>query len=322
MRREGRTLSLFIIGNKPEMKSMSLDQDAITGSGGVLLYADDTLEDLQRAGYRLIQKARGFRFGMDSVLLAAYAASFYARSSGRRMRVVDLGAGCGAVSLLLAARLTGARVTGIEIDPDSCETMQRNIRLNRLENRMTAIFGDIRLLAAGQAGSMDLSPGSFDLAVSNPPYEVFQPARTSGSLPERSSRRRAREETDLSLDDLVRAAARLLRSGGRLVMVHQVRRLPDIICALHSHGLAAQTMRLIETLPGKPPVTFLLSAVRQGRPGGFVAGPALHIRDRDGNLSDEITQMYGLDLPLSRSQLMDGLQPMATTPAGGEGDQL
>jgi len=278
-----------------------------TDDGDVTLYPDDTLEDLQRAGFRLIQKKRGFRFGLDSVLLAAYAAAFYAKVPTRQMLAADLGAGCGAVSLLLAARLPGARVTGLEIDPVSSETFARNIRLNRLENRMTAVQGDIRSLAAGQLASEHLLPGIFDLVVSNPPYETFQPARLPDEKPELVSRRRAREETDLDIKDLIRASSRLLRSGGRLVLIHQVRRLPDIFCSLPEHGLAAKTMRLIETLPGKPPTTFLMSATRQGRPGGFIAEPPLLVCSRPGVWSDEAAALYGLEPPLSDAARMCGL---------------
>jgi hypothetical protein len=63
---------------------------------------DETLEDLQRDGLRLIQLRDGFRFGEDSVLLAAYAAKLV--RSRRHLQVADLGAGCGAVSILLASR--------------------------------------------------------------------------------------------------------------------------------------------------------------------------------------------------------------------------
>ncbi|HAL73908.1 MAG TPA: SAM-dependent methyltransferase [Clostridiales bacterium] len=261
----------------------------------VALYPDDTLEDLQRAGFQLIQKKRGFRFGLDSVLLAAYAASFYAKTPTRRLCVADLGVGCGAVSLLLAARLPNAQVTGLEIDSVSCETFERNIRLNHLENRFKAVQGDIRDLAAGKHAHLALSAGSFDLVISNPPYETFQPTRRQAESEEWQSRRRAREETDLSLSELIQAASRLLRSGGRLVLVHQMRRLPDIFCVLRNFGLEAKTMRPIETLPGKSPVTVLISALRDGRPGGFAADAPLLICSKPGVWSAETALLYGLE---------------------------
>jgi len=271
-----------------------VDNNEEQGSKVVIL-PDDTLENLQRAGFQLIQKKHGFRFGLDSVLLAAYAASFYVKTPARRLLVADLGVGCGAASLLLAARLPNAQVTGLEIDAISFETFERNIRLNHLDTRLTAVRGDIRDLAAGKHDQATLAAGSFDLVISNPPYETFQPARRQAASKEQQSRRRAREETDLSLSELIRAASRLLRSGGRLVLVHQVRRLPDIFCELRQYGLEAKTMRPIVTLPGKSPVTVLISAVRNGRPGGFTAAAPLLICSQPGIWSAETAELYGLE---------------------------
>ena len=39
-----------------------------------LIREDETVEDLQLGGLQLLQKKTGFRFGMDSVLLADFAA--------------------------------------------------------------------------------------------------------------------------------------------------------------------------------------------------------------------------------------------------------
>ncbi len=62
--------------------------------------ADETLEDLQRAGLKLIQKTSGFRFGQDSVFLASFAADLVMHK--KHVQAADLGAGSGAVSVLLS----------------------------------------------------------------------------------------------------------------------------------------------------------------------------------------------------------------------------
>lgn len=274
----------------------------------VPFYADDTLEDLQRGGFRMLQKKNGFRFGLDSVLLAAYTASFYNKQLKRKLTAADLGAGCGAVSLLLAARLPMLSLVGLELDETSHEALTRNIRLNRLENRLQAVQGDVCLLADGRLTDDRLPAGSFDLVVCNPPYQRQDQVdrHPTGVVPNESSRQ-ARVETALPLDMLLRAAARLLRTGGRLVMVHQVRRLPDILCTLRTCGLEAKTMRLIQTLPDKAPVTFLLAAVRQGRPGGFQTDPPLVVCSSPGVWSNETAALYGLEPHLTPDDLMRGL---------------
>ena len=62
------------------------------------IFDDETLEDLQIHGLRLIQKKDGFRFGMDSVLLADFARVH------PRDTVVDFGCGTGILPLLMSGR--------------------------------------------------------------------------------------------------------------------------------------------------------------------------------------------------------------------------
>jgi tRNA1Val (adenine37-N6)-methyltransferase len=284
----------------------------------VTLEPDDTVEDLLRGGMRLLQKKKGFRFGQDSVILAAYAAAFAAadtHSASRRSaaspvpRIVDLGAGCGAVSLLLAARLPAAQVAGLELDAASCDTFRRNIALNQLTGRFQAVQGDIRRLAAGEPVSDVLSTHAFDLAVCNPPYY----------LPGANSRfgRSATEETAVTLNEIMQASARLLRIGGRLVMIHQTQRLPDVLFAARQNRLEPKTLRLVQALPDRAPATFLFSAVNRGRPGGFVTEKPLVIFSRPGLWSPETAAWYGWENPMAQEDLYRGLRCAATASLSG-----
>ena len=273
---------------------------------GVPFYPDDTIEDLQRSGLRLLQKKNSFRFGTDSVLLAAYAATF-CQPAGRRFRIADLGAGCGAVSLLLAARLPAAELVGLELDPTSCETLDRNSRLNQLTARLHALQGDIRGLTTGKAAHQLLKPHSFDLVVSNPPYR--RPGHTCRQIgqPASPARLQALEETELNLDELFKAAGILLKPKGRLILVHRVFRLPDVIAGLQARDLEPQRMRLIQSLPGRSPTTFLMAAVSQGKPGGFQTEAPIVVCSKPGQLSDEAAAWYGHEPPLSQQALFAGL---------------
>ena len=185
------------------------------------LYGEETVEDLQRGGLRLIQQKGGFRFGEDSVLLAHHAAAAVRRPSG--LRIADLGCGCGFMTVLLCSLLPQAHVTGMERLPGAARTARRNLALNRLEGRACILEGDLRMLAADSS-----SPCSFDLAVCNPPYR--EPGR---GIPPADPRRAAAHESDaLSIDDLALAAFRLLRPRGTLVMTQRPGRLPDVLCGL------------------------------------------------------------------------------------------
>jgi len=58
--------------------------------------------------------------------------------------VVDLFAGVGPFSVLIAKNNADAKVYAVDINPDAIEFLKRNIRLNRVENRVTPIQGDAR----------------------------------------------------------------------------------------------------------------------------------------------------------------------------------
>ena len=163
-------------------------------------------------------------------------------------RVCDLGTGSGALLLLLAGRAERLELSGVEIDALSAQTARENLAANRLSGEIVA--GDLR--------AAPLSPGSFDLVISNPPYFPLGSGRSGGQ---------ARSEECCSLGELCAAAGRLTKNGGRFSLCHRPERLADVICALRAHRLEPKRMRLVSHSPEHPPSLLLLEAVRQGRPG-------------------------------------------------------
>ena len=86
---------------------------------------------------QLLQPARGYRVAIDAVLLAA------AVDAVPGQRILDLGAGVGAVGLCLAARLAGCCVVGIELQPALAELAERNANLNGMADRVRTIIHDL-----------------------------------------------------------------------------------------------------------------------------------------------------------------------------------
>ena len=105
-------------------------------------------DDLQRDGMFVLQRLDAFRFGADSVLLAAFAAQGRVGS----VRAADLGSGSGVLPLLVCARVPGARFDAVEIDPAAADRAVRGARISGMEGRIARA----RRAAGSRAGAARL----------------------------------------------------------------------------------------------------------------------------------------------------------------------
>ena len=237
---------------------------------------DERIDDLQRNGYRIIQKKKGFCFGMDAVLLSGFAQVKEGEAA------VDLGTGTGIIPILLEAKTKGKHFTGLEIQEEVAEMAGRSVRLNQLENRVDIVRGDIR------EASRLFGKASFDVVTSNPPYMNDNHGLKNPELPKAI----ARHEVFCTLDDVCREASLLLKSGGRFYMVHRPHRLAEIITALKTYKLEPKRMKLVHPFVDKEANMVLIEAVRGGRSMMKVEAPIIVYRE-PGVYTREIYDVYG-----------------------------
>lgn len=231
-------------------------------------------ESLKPGGLLFAWDDRLFPPGLDSFLLSA----FPRLKPG--LRVCDLGCGTGLLSLLLLQRQRELHVTGVDIQPEAVALACRAAEKNGLTDRLLFFQEDLR-------GPLPLSAGAFDLAVCNPPYYPS----ASGAVAQGENRRRARSETDCTLADVCRAAARLLRWGGGLCLVHKPERLADLLCLLRENRLEAKRLRFAVQRAEAAPSLVLLEGRRGGRPG-LTVEPPLVLSGPDGTPAPELDRIY------------------------------
>lgn len=242
----------------------------------VICGEDERIDDLQRNGYRIIQKKKGFCFGMDAVLLSGF-------SQVKEGEVaVDLGTGTGIIPILLEAKTKGKHFTGLEIQKEVAEMAERSVRLNHLEDRVDIVRGDIK------EASRLFGKASFDVVTSNPPYMNDNHGLKNPDLPKAI----ARHEVFCTLDDVCREASLLLRSGGRFYMVHRPHRLAEIITALKTYRLEPKRMKLVHPFADKDANMVLIEAVRGGRSMMKVEAPVI-VYQKPGVYTQEIYDIYG-----------------------------
>ena len=240
-----------------------------------LIKDDECLDDLQN-GFMLIQKNNTFKFGVDAVLLADFT------QVKRSDMVLEMGTGTGIIPILLYAKKQPASITALEIQEDMADMAQRNIKYNKLEDKISILHMDFK------EAPDRLGKAKYDCVVTNPPYVK----REAGINNPEESKAIARFEIACTLQDVVSTAKELLRTGGKLSMVHRADRLVDIIYEMRNQGLEPKRIRFVHSNAGKRPHLVLIEGVRGGRPELKFMDP-LYIYDSMGEYTEEIHRIYG-----------------------------
>lgn len=241
-----------------------------------MLLEQERIDDLERNGYRIIQRTDGFCFGMDAVLLSGFA------RVGPGEQALDLGTGTGIIPILLEAKTEGRRFIGLEIQEQVADMARRSVALNHLEEKIQIVTGDIK-----EAERM-FPLASFDVVTSNPPYmNDAHGLKNPGEMKAIS-----RHEVLCTLEDVIRTAARLVRPGGRFYLVHRPHRLIEIITMLTKYKLEPKRIKFVHPFIHREANMVLIEAVRGGRSMVKVEKPVIVFQE-PGVYSDEIRQVYG-----------------------------
>lgn len=232
---------------------------------------DDLRADsLPGCDYVIWQNPQQFCFTTDAVFLAAFPHLV------TQARVLELGCGTGAISLLLAAR--GAQtVLGVDINPQVVELLHKSIQTNKLEAQVQATLGDIRQykqLVASEA---------FDLVVANPPYRLGGKRRVIG--------RAACHEEDVTLEDFFAAAAYAVKYRGRFALVQLPERFAEAVELGNKYGLQIKRLQWVHAFIHKPAWIFLAEFVKGGKAGLEVL-PPLVMYKQDGSYSAATLAYY------------------------------
>ena len=220
-----------------------------------LLRPNETIDEFMNGRLRLIQSKNGYRFSIDAVLVSEFV------STKPGDIVVDLGAGCGVISLLLLLTRDIAYAVGIEIQPDLADQARRNAALNGFSNKMGIVLADIR--------SLPLAPCIADVIVCIPPYRRKNSGRVNPDL----QRAIARHELKATLDDIVESSERILKPGGKLAIIYPAGRLVDLLVRMRSLGLEPKRARVIYPTIQSESKMVLVEANKGGKAGLKILPP-------------------------------------------------
>ncbi|CUH98986.1 tRNA1(Val) (adenine(37)-N6)-methyltransferase [Leisingera aquaemixtae] len=223
-------------------------------------------DELTRNGFlggrvQLWQPARGYRAGVDPVLLAA---AVPARAGEA---VLELGCGAGQALLCLAARVPGLALAGVELQAPYADLARRNAAAS---GQAIDVY-EADLAALPEA----LKQRQFHHVIANPPYY-----RAGAHSQARDTGRKIALGEGTPLADWIGAAARRLAPKGYLHMIQRADRLPDMLAG------CSGVLGSLEVLPLAPRQAraaelVILRARKGGRAGFRLHAPLiLHEGDR------------------------------------------
>ena len=242
---------------------------------------EETLDEILHGRLRVFQNKKGYRFTLDSLLLAHFVAL------KPRARVIDLGCGNGIILLIAAKRFPHIHGVGLEIQEKLAALARKNAQFNDLDDRLEIVSGDARNI------KNIFSDRSFDAVIFNPPYRKLN----SGRINPIEEKAIARHEIKGSLKYFLNAAKYLLKPAGTVFTIYPAKRLVELIYLFRNSGIEPKKIRLVFS-DNASEAEFVLVEGKEGSREEVRIDSPLFIYDRNRNYTDE---MSGLFNELSRS---------------------
>lgn len=215
-------------------------------------------------------------FGTDAVLLADFAAIKH------RDNALDMGTGCGIIPLLWLRDAAVQPVHCLDIQENAVQQVKNSIAYNQIESRLYVHQCDLRQIENTFAAE------SFSLVTMNPPYKPVNTGIESMG----ESAKIARHEVCCTIGDACRAAAYLLKFGGRFCMCHRPERLADVMSEMRRCKLEPKRLRFVQDKAGDAPFLFLIEG-RKGAKSFLRVAPQLIIKNENLKFSEEMLKIYG-----------------------------
>ena len=223
----------------------------------------------------LEQNKRGYRFSIESVLLAHFV------SLPQNCRLLDVGTGCGIMPFLLATRRKAKEIVAIEIQSSLYNLAVKNLSKNEQLKKVRLVHGDFINL------KLNAISEPFDIIISNPPYQKLN----TGRINPNQEKAIARHELAIDLKSLTTRIDDCLKNGGIFTLTYPPIRLKEVMEQLLAHKLFPRRLRFIHGSQKTAPCSFLMDAIK-GQQANFNIEPPLYIYNKGGFYSSEMKRIY------------------------------
>lgn len=208
------------------------------------------------------------KIGTDAMVLGAFA------SAENQDHILDIGAGTGVLSLMLAQKAKQLDITSVEFDAAALEDLQHNFEKAPFDSVFRIVQKDFNTF---------LPDRKFDVIISNPPF--YKNSFTAGNG---ESRSKARNEEHLTFDALISKSAAMLNENGKMYLIAPYSERITIMKLSAENKLFVQQEIIIHGKPGIPSRSIFFLTNKKVRDPEVIQ---FTIRDSAGNYTNEYIEL-------------------------------
>ena len=188
----------------------------------------------------VLQQKKGYRFSIDSPILAHFL------PSPRKAEALEIGTGCGIVSILALYKKKFSHITGLEIQEDLCRLSEINTRKNQFSKSYTALNGDFNHFYQDFRG--------IKWIFSNPPFMKLNQGRLSTN----DAIRIAKFEVNLTVQSLLEKSYSILDPEGQMCLILPYSRLKELLNMAIEIGFSLKRIQMVFSFKHGKPERFLI----------------------------------------------------------------
>ena len=186
------------------------------------------VNDLLNYNLKIYQKEDYFKFSIDSVLLAEFVEINY-----RDKNIIDLCSGNAPIPMILSTKFDKS-IVGVEIQKEIYNLGIKSLKINNIKN--------VKLINMDVKDLVNYFDYKFDIITCNPPYFKYN---SNSVINNNNIKSIARHEVLINLEDIIKVSSNLLRSSGKLYLVHRCERFTEIIDLLKKYNFGIRKLQFV-----------------------------------------------------------------------------
>lgn len=219
--------------------------------------------DLFDYGLEIFQDQDGFKFSLDSILLAEFV-----ELKSDNLLIVDFCTGNGAIPLILSTK-TNSKMIGFEVQEHAYELAYSSVKYNKLSKQIKMVNANLN-----EAFEYVL-PETVDIVTCNPPY--FK-VNAQSNINEAQEKAIARHEIETNLEEIIMSSRYILKNKGSFYMVHRPERLVEIIEIFKKYKFSIKKLQFVYSSYKKNALMVLIKATKNGL-DGLKINPPINVLD-------------------------------------------